>query len=219
MDKAVYCDDEHWSGSYYGLCLELGDCGDDERVYKALNALWMNERLAGPWRTRHDVNMPAITVTQGVDDGTLYGVARLTSGHELGVLSILVRVSDESDWLNLSIPVGMLEWCYPVKYPLQYRTNPWMEDVDQFLVEIGAALYQHIPFRLGMIGEEVSGYVTAADLSPEECARGGFLVPAPLWQTLKMDCPHQQFDSGLYYISYTGTHIAFGGEASVSDIS
>src|SRR5262245_44755075 len=111
MERSDYLRQESWDGSFYEISLELGPCGDDDVARRALETLWRQPELRGPWRKPDDFGRERVTVS--VDDLHLYGTLRLDDGTELGCMSYLVRVAGESDWLDLSIPTGMLELQLP----------------------------------------------------------------------------------------------------------
>lgn len=116
----------------------------------------------------------------------------------------------EFDWLDLSIPTGMLELSIRVDYPLHYATNPWLEELDDFLADLGRDIYETASFRLGIIGEEVSGLSSSEKLTKADCEQGGFLIPRPLWDALSPRCGHRDLSVDLVHVPYKGAHMEFG---------
>lgn len=211
MQRAEYLKDENWHGSYYEFSLELGPCGDDALATRALKTLWRQPELRGPWleRTRFSADPDQIIVDSQL--GGLYGCLALDGGEDVGCISHLVRVETESDWLDLSIPTGMLELRFPVSYPLDTVTNPWLAAVDRVLVLIAAAVYAVAPFRLGLIGEEASGASSAGEVTAQDCERGGLLVPDELWRKFDPKRKGERLHPGLVYVPIVGPHITYGG--------
>lgn len=211
MKRAEYLKDENWHGSYYECALELGPYGNDALVMQALEALWRQPELCGPWVERshfgHDPDQIALA-SSGV---RLYGCLALGAGGAVGCVSQLVRVEAESDWLDLSIPTGMLDLRFPVVYPLDTATNPWLVTVDRVLVRIAEAVYATAPFLLGLIGEEASWASSAREITAQDCERGGFLVPDDLWRKLEPNRKGERLSSGLVYAPLVGPHITYGG--------
>ena len=74
---------------------------------------------------------------------------------------------DESgtDWLVFYIPLAALETIYEIEYPYNARWRVWAEPLDNWFAEIGRSIYERVPFALGLIGEEVSGYTTASEVA------------------------------------------------------
>lgn len=203
MNRREYFRVDNWSGSFYELALELGPSGDDALALQALRALWSRPEVRGPWRVWSDFDTDPITPSS-TDEYRLYGCLRLDDGAEVGCMSHLIRVEGESDFLDLSIPIGMLELRFPVSHPLDVATNPWMVRFDERLARIGAAIYGAAPFRLGLLGEEASGVSSAAALTAHDCERGGFLVPAPLWRRLGPKRQPMRLANGLSYVPFRG---------------
>jgi hypothetical protein len=193
--------DDRWVGGFYELALEYGHA-PDERLEAALDALWANSTLSG-WHAAHATTSPP--------PGTLYpklttlrsgthfhGVARLPKGKQVDCGICLIQETGGSNWIDFYLPLGGLSAAYDVgAFPFDRRTpsQEWREPVESWLAEVGRAVFQAAPFRLGLIGFEVSGDTTADELMktgvPGERAFG-YLWPAdqPLtwyptnqWQT------------------------------------
>ena len=211
MKRAEYLKDENWRGSYYELALELGPYGDDALLRQALEALWRQPELRGPWRERSHFGRDPDQSVAVPGNAALYGCLALDTGECVGCVSHVVRVETESDWLDLSIPTGMLGLRFPVVYPLDLATSPWIATVDRVLVRIAAAIYAAAPFRLGLVGEEASGASSAGEVTAQECERGGFLVPDDLWRRLEPNRKGDRLPPGLVYVPLVGPHITYGG--------
>jgi hypothetical protein len=208
MDRGEYLSDESWSGSHYQLSLELGPPGNDVLAVQALRALWSQSGIRGPWRDRSSLGEARDDAALTPEGMHLYGCFALDDAVEVGCTSNLIRDRD-SDWLNLSIPVGMLGRRLPITYPLELETNPWTIAFDERLARIGAAIYGVTPFRLGLVGEEVSGACSATELTSEYCERGGFLVPPALWATLAPKRTPILLENELVYVPPRGYWMAY----------
>ncbi|MGE3976305.1 MAG: hypothetical protein AB7F94_01820 [Nitrospira sp.] len=210
MEMTEFRSKENWQGSFYELCLELGPAGSDTLAIRALEMLWRQPELHGPWVERSDYDPAANPVEPSIQHSTYYGYLTLTDRKEVGCASYLIRVEGESDWLNLSIPMGMLELRYPLSYPLDRSTNPWLEQVDELFARLARVIYKEATFQLGLVGEEASGANSAATLTKEDCQRGGLLVPWPLWQQLKPSREVADISNGLVHVPFIGPHITYG---------
>ena len=198
-------------GSYYELALELDPSGNDLRVMRTVETLWRQPELRGPWRERTCLDADPDEITIEADQGRLYGCLTVDDRREVGCISCLVRVEGESDWLDLCIPTGMLELRFPVSYPLDRATNPWLSALDDVLVRMASAVYAATSFQLGLIGEEVSGVSSAAEVTAEECERGGLIVPGELWRKLSPHREGELMPTGVVYVPFLGPHISYGG--------
>lgn len=211
MERAEYLREENWLGSFYEFSLELGPSGDDTLATRALAALWRQPELRGPWNERPAFSSVPDPTLLSPEHVRLYGVLALNRSTELGCMSHLVRIEGESDWLDLSIPTGMLELRFPVTYPLDRATNTWLPELDRLLARIAARIYEVAPFRLGLLGEEASGASSAVELTAADCERGGYLVPELLWHKLAPKRVPDLMGGGTVYAPFIGPHITYGG--------
>ncbi|MDQ0271613.1 hypothetical protein [Cytobacillus purgationiresistens] len=123
---------ETWFGGYYELSIEFYPTGDNERINQALTALCSNSHLNGLWmeKTFHqkDMIVPPILI----EDNSVqqfYVILTTAGGIKVPGMISIIRISGESDWLDLSIPLRVLELIYPVKYPLLVELNPWLKEI------------------------------------------------------------------------------------------
>lgn len=209
MKPADYMRSDNWHGSFYELSLELGPPGDNDRAVSALRAMWDLPELFGPWRGREAYGTAPIVPELDNECLSHYGLLSLGNEKRVGCMSFLIRC-DDADWLDLSIPTGMLERAFPVTYPLDVETNGWLREVDDLLASVAARVYGRVPFLLGCLGEECSGCRRASELSRADCERGGFLVPAALYERLSPRRSPTPDTQDLNYLPYGGPHITFG---------
>ncbi|AGP35346.1 hypothetical protein SCE1572_12935 [Sorangium cellulosum So0157-2] len=208
MDRSTYLREDLWLGAYFELALEIGPAGDDRRAKRALEALWQHPALRGPWE-REDAfgSDPIVPV---LHPSSLLGCLRF-DGVELGCMSWLIREESGSDWIDLSIPTGMLEAAFGASYPLDPQKDAWLVRLERLLATIGARIFEVEPFQLGLLGEEASGVSSAPDLTVEECELGGLLVPLQLWESRGSRRASELIAPGLVFVSLFGPHIASGG--------
>jgi hypothetical protein len=211
MERAEYLRDENWLGSFYEVSLELGPFGDDALATRALETLWRQPELRGPWIDRTAFSSDPDSILLSPEHTPLYGVLVLDTRDEVGCTSHLVRIEGESDWLDLCVPTGMLELKFPMTYPLDRATNPRLAKLDRLLARIAARIYEVAPFRLGLVGEEASGVRSAGELTAADCERGGFLVPESLWRTVAPNRVPETLTAGLVYAPFNGPQITYGG--------
>jgi hypothetical protein len=131
----------------------------------------------------------------------LYGSLAVSPEETVGCVLHVIRVHKEFDWFDLRIPIRMLELRFPVVYPLDEATKPWLVTVDCVLVCLAEAVYATTPFRLGLIGEEAAATGSASELTTEDCEHGKLLFPVNLWKKLKPNRNGKHLSSGLVYVS------------------
>ena len=202
MKRSDYIAPENWYGSFYELAIEYVPQGDDERLRKAIAALWDMPSLVGPWRERQQFGQsPSRTDGLEFDESSrLYGVLELSNHQSLGCLSVTVREDsgpDCSDWLDFCIPTGMLELVFHVSYPLHSEENPWMQRIDTFLLSLAERVYQASPFELANIGEEVSGRPRRCELTESLLSLGGILLPLEFAKQFEANTTAVALPSGL----------------------
>jgi len=206
LQKETFLAQENWYGSYYELAIEYYPVGNDESLLKAVQAIWESPYLSGPWFEETSFGNSADMLQSLENEGghLLYGLLQVEKNIEVGCLICLVREEEGSDWLDFCIPTGMLELVFNVEYPLLIDNNPWMLGVDQILLDIAKKAYRRSPFELAIIGEEVSGYVVANDITLEYLEQGGYIVPQKLLQRLRPTCPSVTLDENLQWFPFSG---------------
>lgn len=105
MDRETYLDSENWSGTWYELAMEYIPRGNDERLSKAIVALWQVPTLLGPWLEIEQFGQAPSLPTALEPDGSnwLHGVLRLPGHRPIGCLSLTVREEQGSTWHSRSI--------------------------------------------------------------------------------------------------------------------
>lgn len=162
-------DPDNWRGGFYELALELGDA-DDQRLKKAVETLCARAQVDG-WYAL-GVAQPVADERMGcsleslADAGHLRGVALLPNGKRLVCGLLVTRETSDAgangpDWLSFYIPLGALSrsdsraGAYP--FGDLEESLLWRRPIDDWLAELGRKVYEEVPFRLGIIGSEVSG--------------------------------------------------------------
>ena len=209
MNESDFLNIENWYGSYYQLAIEFNPTGDDERVLKAISALWSLPELTGPWGEREHLGREPATNfhSQPAFPHHQYGVVTFNQSLAAGCLSIIVRESElknGSDWLYLSIPTGMLELIFDVQYPLFRSKNSWISIVDQFLLKCAVAVHRESPYEFASIDEEVSGYPNAELITPDEVIRtGGYILSNKLANNLNIELKSELLSPKLLWFPFT----------------
>jgi hypothetical protein len=169
-----FTEKETWLGGYYELAIELDPCSDGQ-LLSALIAIWSDPDIDGVYLSREmePSEQPRHAVTNELlQFGYLQGLASLPNRSIVACGTCIIREENISDWLVLYLPMGALEKAYHVGgYPFDYdvtSSREWSEALDTWFVKIGIRLYDHVKFRLGLVGFEVSG-----DLYADEIARNG----------------------------------------------
>ena len=171
-------DADVWSGGFYELALEY-EAGDPNGVVPGLQQLWRLEMLEGCYLERQTdpAEQPRVDFEPSlVERDHLYGLARVPGGVQIACGTIPIREGEGREWLVLYCPVSALERAYPVGgFPFD-RTNhdSWRVPLENWFVEIARRIFPAAPFRIGLVGFEVSGDFTRADF----LASG---VPATRW--------------------------------------
>jgi hypothetical protein len=164
-----------WYGGFYELAIELGE-PSDERLLDALKALWQHPSLEGCYLDSDKEPNEQKRVTPSkelLDRMHVYGLALLPDGHRVACGSCLIREDDGSDWLDFYLPTGALSDAYEIGgYPYDYPFDEadvahreWQIPVDEWLKSIGEYVYSIVPYRLALIGFEVSGEAYASEIA------------------------------------------------------
>jgi hypothetical protein len=201
LQKESFLEQENWHGSYYELAIEYCPVGDDQQLLKAVQAFSEIPCLTSLWFERTSFGGPPdmLQSLERFGGPTLYGLLEVDQSQRIGCLLKIIREQDGSDWLDFSIPTGMLELVFDVDYPLLVGNNPWIPQVDQILLDIAEAVYQSSPFNLAIIGEEVSGFVTANKITPDYLERGGYIVPQDIMRRFRQVPPSVRLNDDLQW--------------------
>jgi hypothetical protein len=155
-----------WDGGFYELALELGP-RSDERLQAALDAVWSDPTLEGCYRKRdfEPFQQTRVPPTPVLGPEHLFGIATLPNSGRIACGTVVVRDQDGPDWLVFYVPLGALCRSYPVGgFPFDDRdSRDWRIPMDAWLRGIGSRVFEDIPFSLGLIGHEVSGYACSAE--------------------------------------------------------
>lgn len=183
--------DDNWNGGFYELALQLGP-RDDARLAAALAGVWAAARVHGCYARRLEGGRRHEPVPCDLDSletrGHLKGVVRLEIGLEVvcGVVAVREEQDEMNDWLDFYLPLGALAdadprvGAYPFEEPESDGSFAWRAPLDTWLAEIGRRVFGVVPFRLGIIGFEVSGVTSATDLggqAPVDRPQTGYLIP------------------------------------------
>ncbi len=186
---ATFAQTDNWHGGFYELAVEIGPTGDDEALDLALRVLWDAIRADGCYADRQkepeqQQRLPA-TLETLLRHGHLLGRVNLPEGATVLCGALAVREEEGSDWLDFYLPLGAL--CRADSrvdaYPFaedDHPSLPWRRPIDTWLAEAAAQIYRAVPYRLGLIGFEVSGQTHASELASDPPSpRGiGYLLPS-----------------------------------------
>lgn len=196
-DQADLNDDENWTGGLYQLAIELGP-RDDDRLEKALTSVWRHASVVGCFAAEYHPSsgnaVPRLADHIEVElrlhslearPGGLRGVTRLPFGLDIVCGAVTVREDNGPDWLDFYVPLGALArndptiGGFPFCEDYGVATLAWRRPVDSWLAAIGSRVYAEVPYRLGLIGHEVSGAVHSGQLTGDLPERHdiGYLMP------------------------------------------
>lgn len=189
MNYNDFTNPNNWIGGFYELSIEFHPFGDNDRLHQALSALQHLELFNGYWKEQQDFETDTISFALNNDDisvSQFYGTLTSSDGHTLPCLVSVLRIEDESDWIDISIPQASLELFYPYKYPLTKELNPWLAKIDEIFVKIAKTIYTHSPFELAMIGEEVSGCTNQEQINIRDLEKITCILPIHLQERLEI---------------------------------
>lgn len=194
-----YGREDFW-GPSFGLSLELGFAGRDERMAAALSAFWTCPGVEGPWTEPGDIGRPERhRLSSGSDIGRApYGL--LTIGvatppipfvlhcireerarqskfdpNSSGVqIQFGVQTQEPSDWLTLDVPVRALATLWPVDDSWSVASQPWLVQLCRALADIAGHVHGHAPLLGGVMGEEASGCWRVPTLRRADEAEQGY---------------------------------------------
>lgn len=189
MDYFEYTDPENWTAGFYELSIEYHPVGNNNKINDALIALQNCPFFDGLWKERENFNKDILTLPLEIEDDSAtsyYGTLFVSDKITLPCVITIIRVNEESDWLDIAIPQAILEKKYPYKYPLTRELNPWLEQVDEVLIKLAELIYKHSHFNLAMIAEEVSGYTNHQKITVKCLETIICLAPIELQKRLKV---------------------------------
>lgn len=187
LNYKEFTNPDNWIGGFYELSIEFHPVGDNNRLNQALIALENIGFFNGLWQERQDFQSDSISLPINIDDDSVnqfYGTLNLSDGNTLPSLISVIRIEDESDWLDISIPQATLEQLYPYEYPLTKELNPWLAKIDEIYIRIAETIYNNSPFELAMIGEEISGYTNQEEITLEDSEKITCILPIGLQKRL-----------------------------------
>ena len=175
MYRQVFTPSDIWYGGFYELALELG-ARSDEKLQAALRRVWSFPSLEGCYldSEREPSEQPRVEVPSTLEEpGQLRGIALLPNGKRVACATFIVREEDGPDWLGFYVPMGALSitGAYDVGgYPFDVARRShkeWQHELDGWLADLGAYVFRAVPFRLGLIGHEVSGDAYADEIEKQ----------------------------------------------------
>jgi len=185
-DPADLDDDENWKGGFFELAIELGDC-DDARLDTALRTAWDAARVDGAYehgerdrRGRWAHRPVDVSIASLARYGHLRGLVTLPTGERTVFGAVAVREDGGPDWLDLYIPTEALHRLWPSVGAFPFGASAaadWARILSDWYVTIARIVFQAVPFRLGLVGFEVSGMAYADGLEIPEDRYMGYLVP------------------------------------------
>ena len=182
-----------WDGGFFGVSIELGP-RSDARLREATAALWGHASLHGCYadRDREPEDQDVVSPNQpaGQIGSWLYGVATSPSGKKVPCGTLAVRYEegngeDPADWLEFLVPMAGLGIAYPVGgFPFGSSAPlDWLEEVSEWMGEIGVEVYRRVPFMFGIVGHEVPMHDESAAWIDRngipESRWDGYLIPGP----------------------------------------
>jgi hypothetical protein len=160
-----------WLGGFYELALEY-EPASDALLERALQAIWAFPDLQGCYLrpgvepSQQQRLAPSLALLE--ENGHLRGIATLPQGRKVACGTYMVREEQGPAWVSLYLPMGALAKVYDAgAFPFESSgaCHCWREPLDQWLAAVGEFVFSKVPFRLGLVGFEVSGTESAEDLA------------------------------------------------------
>ena len=170
----VFTKPDAWTGGFYELALELGE-RSDSRLFAAISTIWKHPSLDGcylDWMKEPYEQLRLAPSEELLESGDhLRGLAHLPNGIQIPCGTVPIREASGTDWLIFYLPIGGLGQAYDVGgYPFDTdikSPESWQKPIDDYLAQIGMQVFTVVPFRLGLIGHEVSGNHYADEIAKE----------------------------------------------------
>ena len=162
--RKFFTNENTWFGGHYELAIEVGPTSDTQ-LLAALRAIWTHPSLDGCYLDRDkepDEQSRVQPVPELLSTMHLQGIANLPNGLRIACGTCLIREENEGpDWLDFYLPLGALGNAYDIgAYPFdetEHSHEVWQKPLDEWLVELSKYIFTLSPFRLALIGFEVSG--------------------------------------------------------------
>jgi hypothetical protein len=180
---------EVWQAPFYELYVQFAG-HSPERVAAALEALWRDETVSGPY-ARDDicfVGQSPVAPRSGFDPSGdspihLFGMARLPDGGSVVCGSVAhVRVTGD-DGLTFYLPWGSLDRLgRDFQWEDGAQDSAWWSSVDAWLAGLGRRIFDAAPFAVAAVGPEWLTFEAAGDIQAGHLAElvnpPGLLIPA-----------------------------------------
>jgi hypothetical protein len=205
LDISTYQNKDSWIGGYYELAIELHPAGDTNRLINFLKILCGFDEINELYESELDYKVKTTGGPNSFDETSyrLYTTLNLPDKTIIGAIIIILRMEGESDWISLSIPIGMLNKLYPINYgtdfSISYKFNDWQKSFDQYLISIAEKLYIHEPFNLGIIGWEVLAEINQNEITSGEVdgTKNLLLLPNSLDMKIQVNSSSVELANGL----------------------
>ncbi|HZG73679.1 MAG TPA: hypothetical protein VEY51_19235 [Chondromyces sp.] len=189
MNYKFYNDPDNWIGGYYELSIEYHPFSNNKRINKALAALYESNYFNGIWEDKKDYPKKTISLPINIEEDSVnsfYGTLSLLNSteNELPCVISIIRLNNESDWLDIAIPQAAFERIFPYNYPLTIELNPWLKKINEVYTQLAETIYRNSPFELAMIGEEISGYTNQEEITYKVVQNMTCILPSQLLNRL-----------------------------------
>lgn len=185
MKYTDYTNPEKWIGGFYELSIEYHPFGDNKKLNDALESMYKCDFFNGMWIEKSDyfkspVPLPLPINVEEESVNLFYGTLSLTEDNKLPCVISVIRISGESDWLDISIPQAILGEKFHYKYPLTKELNPWLSKIVEMYAKLAESIFKSSPFNIAIIGEEISGYTNEANITINDLENVTLIMPSQL---------------------------------------
>jgi len=168
---SLFTSPDAWAGGVYEISMEYRLLGSAIAAFKEL---WACPSLEGCFddREREPRDQKKLSPDSVSPENKIYGVATLPNLKKVPCLSLLFDFNGASKWLQFFLPVSSLASAYLVgAFPFGDWSPDlkWQKEINAWLVDIGAHVFQKVPFEIALVGFEVE----LTDGSREKIQREG----------------------------------------------
>lgn len=173
MSEKKFTRTDVWYGGFFELAIEVGS-RSDEQLLAVLKAIWSHPNVDGCYLrvdVEPDQQTPLVPEMNHVKEGGyhLRGLANMPNNILIPCGTVAIRETSGIDWLVLYLPMGSLDIAYPVEaYPFVEETSDhdvWIAAIEKWFNDIAQHVFMHLPYKLALIGFEVSGHAYASDIA------------------------------------------------------
>lgn len=150
-DIELILDEENWCSFYYELAIEVSKSNETTTALEILDYLWKNFSLIGPF-DRHGIQICKQPTEQMYG---FYGVVELNQ-NKFPIVTWFIQEDQRSSWITFSFSDGHVSRFDDKEAKIS--------QIYKYLENILHKISNKFSFRLALIGEDCSGFLTLDDI-------------------------------------------------------